>query len=140
MSDTPSTTLTWTDWRGRKQVRPISHTVTDIRKFEGTAVYPYLFMAANPNLSYSDMVYWLKIVGCERSQNWLFRRRWMLGPDFAPKSGTKVNADGQDERAIQIMHNPDNARISAARLVRVLGEHGIRRSRSWVWQNRCRES
>lgn len=132
---------TWTDRRGKKQARVINTTV-DIRKYEGTAMYPLLFMAANNHLSYPDMLRWLQMKGngAERPLSWLRRRRWMLGTEghgTALSPGAKANADGQDARAVILMRaNPTQ---SAAKLVKLLGEHGIKRGREWVRENRCRD-
>lgn len=132
----PTGTLDWTDWRGREQSRPINF-VSDVRDFEGTAGQAHLIIAANRHLSISELRDLLDTFGIERPKSWIQRRRWMYqDPETENPSGGRANVDGKDDRAIAIMR--DNARMSARQLVRLLAEHGISRSRDWVWRNRCK--
>ena len=124
--------MAWTDWHGREVSREIRLTL-DIRNFEGMAGYALLFMAANPHLSYDEMLRFLASKGVGRTLSWLRRRRWMFQQ---PDSGAKPDVDGNGTRATQIMRA--NPTMSVAKLSRLLAGHGIKRSREWVRRNRCR--
>jgi hypothetical protein len=56
----PKTTLSWANWRGKKETRAINH-VIDIRDFRGTPGYSMLVIAANTNLSAFDIEMFLRI-------------------------------------------------------------------------------
>jgi hypothetical protein len=132
----PTGELTWTDYREREQSRPINF-VSDFRDFDGTAGQAHLIIAANRHLSVSDLLRLLDVFGIERSRSWIQRRRWMYqDPETENPTGGRANADGKDERAIEIMR--DNSTLSARDLVRLLADNNIRRSRNWVWRNRCK--
>jgi len=130
----PTGALNFVDGRGREQCRSIRY-VVDVRDFEDTPGQAHLVIAANRHLSVGDLVRLLRTFGIERSRSWVQRRRWMYqDPDTVNRSGGKPNADGKDERAIEIML--DNPRLSARQLVRLLAENGIKRGKDWVWLNR----
>jgi hypothetical protein len=129
----PTGVLSWTDWRRREHNRPIRFTL-DIRDFEGTASFVLLAAAANRHLGTSDLVRLLESFGVERSRSYVQRRRWMVDPK-KNDPGVKPGADGKDERAREIIRA--NPRASARHLVRLLAECGIRRGKTWVWENRC---
>jgi hypothetical protein len=126
--------LTWTDWRGRECVRQ-TNDVIEIKKFKGTAGEALLWMAANTHLSVSDLWRLLECAGIERGEMWIRRRRWLFQPEGTVNSNSNGNADGKDERALDIMreHPTDSLRF----VVRVLKEAGIRRSKDWVRRHRC---
>ena len=130
---------TWTltlepDRYGREQVRTISLTIDDISVFKDRAVFPWLLMAANPNLSQRDTQAVLSAVGeqHDRPVGWISRRRWMI--HGKGKSGARRNVDGLDEKARTIME--ENPRLSNRQMVHLLRENGVPRSREWVRRNR----
>jgi len=125
--------LTWDDATNRHHTRPINYTL-DIRDFQGRAAFALLAIAANHHLGTSDLERLLNALGVERSRSYIQRRRWMVDPT-ADNPGAKPDVDGQDERAQQIIR--EHPRKSARALVRLLAEHGIKRGKTWVWQNRC---
>ena len=133
-------TMSWTDWGGKKLSRVVNQTL-DIRDFVGRPGYVWVFLAANCHLSYSDMLLWLNSLEWKngvRSQSWLQRRRWLFeDPDKVQSRGTKPNADGMDEEAIEFLK--EHTATSARKLSRMLlKECGIRRGKDWVLKNRCR--
>lgn len=134
----PTSTLTWTDWRGKEQVRTVNH-VLDIRDFRGTAIYPWLLIAANTHLSVGNLWEFLCLVAeefprVERSRSWIHRKRWMAQPPDAVNPINRPNSDGKDARALKIMAG--NPNLSLRGVVRLLSEHGIRRGKDWVCKNR----
>jgi hypothetical protein len=133
---------TWTltlepDRYGREHVRTVNLTI-DIRDFKGTAIFPWLLIAANPHLSVRDTQTVLLNVGEQnaRSAGWISRRRWMCFG--VGKTGSKRNADGLDDKARKIMAK--NPHVSNRQLVYLLKQRGIRRSREWVRQNRVSDN
>jgi hypothetical protein len=135
MADAETWTLTLDepDRYGREQVRTVNLTI-DIRDFKDKAGFAWLVLAANPHLSVRDIQEVLINVGeqHERPLGWISRRRWLFHGSGTP--GGKRNADGQDERAREIM--AEHPRLSCRKLVYVLREHSIFRSSEWVRQNR----
>jgi hypothetical protein len=129
----PTGKLTWEDFKGRQCMRPINFTL-DIRDFEGRAAFALVAIAANHHLGTSDLVRLLDSFGVERSWSYVRRRLWMVDP-VKHLSGVKPGADGQDDLAREIIRQ--YPRKSARWLVRFLAEHGIKRGKTWVWQNRC---
>jgi len=125
-------TLTWKNWRGKEQCRPINFTV-DIREFKGMAAFVLLVVAANKHLGTSDLIRLLESFDVERSRSYVQRRLWMVDPTKHPP-GVKPDADGKDARALDILDA--NPRASARYLVRLLAQNGIRRGKTWVWANR----
>ena len=129
--------MTYTDGHNKEVFREVNETI-DIRQFEGTPGYALLVIAANTHLSRADIWRWLRFIkGVERGDAWIRRRRWLFqqpGESSAP--GTKPNADGKDKRALTIMR--DTPRMSVRALARLLAQHGIKRGREFVRQNRCR--
>jgi hypothetical protein len=121
------------DRYGRKQIRTVNLTL-DIRDFKDHAGFAYLLMAANPDLSVRDIQEVLSNVGKqhERPAGWISRRRWLF--HGTGTSGRKPNADGQDERARQIM--AENPRLSSRQTVYLLRKYRIRRDKNWVIKNR----
>lgn len=127
--------ISWTDWRGREQRRPINPTL-NVDEFRGAPGHALLLIAANRHLSVSDLRRLLDVEGIERSRSWIQRRRWLFSdPDAVNAPGAKPNRDGRDERAIAIMR--DNPNLSARQLSYLLKQHGIRRGKDWVLKNRC---
>ena len=133
MPDTWILTLGEPDRYGREQTRIVNLTI-DIRDFKDKAGYPWLLMAANPQLSVRDTQEVLAAVGeqHERPVGWISRRRWLF--HGKGKTGAKQNADGLDEKAFKIM--AENPRASNRQMVYILRKHRIRRSREWVRRNR----
>lgn len=121
------------DRYGRKRVRTVNRMI-DIADFRDRAGFAYLLMAANPHLSVRDTQAVLANIGeqHERPVGWISRRRWLF--HGTGSAGTKPNADGQDEKAREIM--AENPRLSNRQMVYLLRENGINRSREWVRQNR----
>lgn len=134
MSDT-STMVYW-DGRDREVAREVRHTL-DARDFLGTAVYPWLVIAANQHLSAPELELFLTrqshaTPGTARSLSWIKRRRWMAQP---PGTSNVGNRDWNHARALQIM--AENPKLSVRGLVLVLKDRGITRSREWVRRHRC---
>jgi len=115
--------------------------VVDARDLVGLAGFPWIVMAANPQLSNDKLSWFLATCGIEdveRSEGWIQRRRWM----FRRKSqhphntgGRPRDGDRNEARILQIMR--DNPNLSARQLSRLLKERGCDRSREWVRQHRC---
>ncbi len=130
-------TISWTDGHGTKVSREVNMTL-DIRDFEGLAGYPWLLLAANPQLSIPDIMRFLELKGNEgleaaqRSASWFQRRRWMFSRTAVP--GTRPNADGKDAQAFAIMR--EHPKLPARRLSKLLKERGIQRGKDWVIKNR----
>jgi hypothetical protein len=77
-----------------KRRKPVTLTVNrvfDIGPFAGTPVFPYLLMAANPQMSRRDIHAVLARLGGPnvRSLGWIQRRVWMLTGDTHENDGTK---------------------------------------------------
>lgn len=129
-------TFTYANWNGKEQLRQVN-TMIDVGHYKGTPGHALLIIAANTHLAVSDIRRLLEAEGIERSRSWIQRRRWLFSnPDAVNAPGTKPNADGLDNRAVQIMR--DNRTLSIRQLSRLLKEHGIGRGRDWVMLNRCR--
>lgn len=126
--------LTWTDWRGRECERHVND-VIEVEKFKGTVGYALLLMAANTHLSVADLYRLLDANEIERGEMWIRRRRWLFQPEGTVNRNTTANQDGKDERAYAIMrdHPTDSLRF----VVRILKQHGIKRSKDWVRKHRC---
>jgi hypothetical protein len=127
-------TVPWTDGHGNKTPLEVNM-VADARDVVGLAGYPWLIIAANPQLS--NFTIWLYLANCgidgvERPLGWIQRKRWMFrqSSDIAPK-GAKSNRDGNYARAVRIMREHPN--VSSRRFK----ERGIKRSREWVRKHRC---
>jgi hypothetical protein len=127
-------TMFWKDWRGNKITRNVNQ-VLDVRDFAGTPGYALLLIAANTNLSVSDIDRFLTTEGVERSRNWIQRRRWLFQQPGTANPTSPANADGKEERAAKIMRL--NPRLSIRDLVKLLKENGVVRSREWVRMHRC---
>jgi len=130
----PTSRMTWTDWRGKEQVRTIKHLV-DIRDFQDTAVYPWLLMAANPHLSTTDIHRFLSVVAddfpaVERPRSWIQKRRWMTQSPDAVSQFSRPDSDGKDDQARRVI--ADNSSLSLRSLVALLKQHGISRGKDWV--------
>lgn len=118
---------------GRTHKKPVCLHV-DIRDFTDCAVFPFLLMAANPDLSARDLHDVL--AGLDdyqwRSETWLETRRWMcVDAGVLPPS-----EDGLDGRAREIMRN--QPRISSRRMMKLLRSNGIIRPLDWVYRSRNR--
>jgi hypothetical protein len=113
--------------------------VADARDVVGLAGFPWIVIAANPQLS-NDKISWFLstcgIDGVERSSGWIQRHRGMFRRvRQQPAGGCKEDADGNYARAVRIMREYPTE--SARHLVYILKEHQIKRSREWVRQHRC---
>jgi hypothetical protein len=105
--------------------------------FKGRAGMPWLIMAANLHLSINELLEVMEAYGYGRTRSWVSRRRWLFfDADYVRNAGGVRNADGQEERAYQIMDK--HTRVSARELTRVLQKSGIKRSKDWVLKNRVR--
>jgi hypothetical protein len=116
--------------------RSVTKTVNlhiDISAFTDCAVFPFLVMTANPHLSARDIQDVLQSFDWQwRSETWIKTRRWMCKP--VDRTALQPSADGLDERARCIMR--DNPRLSARKLVKLLGSEGIVRPIEWVYRSR----
>src|ERR1700754_4285860 len=101
---TDKDTISWTDWNGNEVKVKL---VADARNVAGLAGYPWIIMAANPQLSNMAIQRYLAdcgIDGAERTLSWLQRRRWMfrtVKPGNA--KGPTPDLDRNQARAIKIM-------------------------------------
>lgn len=126
----------WTDYNTGKTVN--INTVADARDIEGLAGYPWIIMAANPQLSNAVIDRYLSncgIDGAERTQSWLQRKRWMFRRvQPGNHAGGTPDRNGNQARALRIMR--ENPRLSIRQLVHVLADNGITRAREWVRKHR----
>ena len=127
--------IDWVDYNG-KTVK--INTVADARDFEGMAGYPWIIVAANPQLSNAVLDRYLGdcgIDGAERTPSWIQRKRWMFRR-VSPGNhvGGTPDRNGNQARALRIMQ--DNPRLSLRQLVYALKESGIKRGREWVRKHR----
>jgi hypothetical protein len=139
LSDKSTETLSWTDWRGNLISREVN-LIADARNFERSAGYPWVIMAANPNLSCAEVERFLsakKAEGVERSLSWIKRRKRMfrLNGDNRANRGRVADYDGNQARAVAIMKA--NPTLSARQMVYELKRHGIIRGRQWILDHRC---
>jgi hypothetical protein len=106
--------------------------------FKGRAGMPWLIMAANVNLSINELLEVMEAYGYFRPRSWVSRRRWIFfDANYVRNAGGRIgNADGQDERAYQIMD--EHPHVSARELARILRNKGIRRGKDWVLRHRVR--
>jgi hypothetical protein len=137
MSDRkPTGTFQFQGLGGKLESRPINF-VIDIRDYKGRDGYPWLVIAANPHLSV--YVLWLLLFfeggKNERGESWIKRRRWLFRDPEEVRVGRQANADGKDDRAVNIMR--ENPTMSARGLVRLLKQHGIHRGKDWVLKHKC---
>lgn len=121
---------------GKPVIREVNP-LLDIRAFEGTAIYPWLFMAAAKHLSVRDVVECLYVTGggAGRTRSWIQRHRWMLRRPDEQAGYPRLGDDGRGAQALRIIRA--NPRLSAAKLARLLKEHGIKRNREFVRRHRC---
>jgi hypothetical protein len=128
-------TMSWVDGRGHEVTRAVNQ-VINVRDFVGTPGYALLLVAANTNLSGSEIDRYLKrIAGIGRSRNWIQKRRWLFQPPGTSNPTSPVDVDGKDARAREIMRMfPE---LSVRDLAAVLKENGVVRSREWVRIHRC---
>lgn len=137
-SENTKVTIQWTDYRDVKHTREINQ-VIDVRDFLGTPGYSLLLVAANTDLSISDIELFLRFRAHEypsvkRSPSWIQRRRWLFRQ---PGQTTQLSdRDGNQARAFKIMSEHPN--LSIRDLQELLKENGIKRSREWVRINRCK--
>jgi hypothetical protein len=126
------------DLRGNKITVEVN-LIADARGVVGLAGYPWIIMAANPQLSNVLIERYLGncgIDGAERSLSWIQRRRWMFRTvEPGNTNGPKSDTDGNQARAVRIMR--ENTNLSARQLSRLLRENRIIRSREWVRKHRC---
>lgn len=128
------TCMSFTDGHGREVVREV-HLVVNVEDLRGTAMYPWLVVAANPRMSAGDIERFLDLQSIDtpavfRSLSWIKRRQWMA----RPPGSYRRNRDGRDEIATRIM--AENPCVSIRTLVLKLKERGIKRGREWVRQHR----
>ena len=139
MSETiPNVTMEWKDYRGKPQTREVKQHI-DIRDLEGTPVYPWLVMAANPHLSAPDLREFLEMQSGEhpavyRPLHWIQRRRWMCLPAGTAPAANYRDRDGKQAGAAAIM--AAHPGLSLRDLTELLRDHGIHRSREWVRRQR----
>ena len=129
--------MTWTDGNNRKVSRDVNE-VINVQDFVGEPGYAWLVMAANPHLSAPDIERVIMLAdapACERSANWIRRRRWLFHPSTTDQPGKRPDADGEGGRATLLMLN--NPKMSLRNLVVLLKERGISRGREWVRRHRC---
>lgn len=138
----PVSTLSWRDHLGREQRRTIKHTL-DVRDYLGTPGYSLLVVAANRDLSVSNIGMFLDYVARDdgfpyvvRPSTWIWKRRRLFQAADTDNVRRGISdPDGQTHRALQIMI--DNPKLSLRELTALLMEHGIKRGREWVRQYRC---
>ncbi len=121
-----------TDTRGRLVRFPVRMDI-NAADFAGTAIYPWLVMAANPQLSANAISTFLFDSGppaAYRPGHWLARRRKMFFPPGTKRPTARVGPD--HDAALRIMR--DNTGLSLRDLVRLLKENGVTRGREWVRQ------
>jgi hypothetical protein len=128
-------TMSWVDGRGHEVTRAVNQ-VINVRDFVGTPGYALLLVAANTNLSGSEIDRYLRdIAGIGRSRNWIQKRRWLFQPPGTSNPTSPVDVDGKDARAREIMRMfPE---LSVRDLAAVLKENRVVRSREWVRIHRC---
>ena len=126
----------WLEIDGPRMGKKIRYRVDiDAREFRGRAGMPWLIMAANVNLSITELLDVMAAYGYERTRSWVSRRRWIFfAADYVRYAGRSRNADGQEDRARRIMDQ--HPRVSARELARMLAELGIKRGKDWVLKNR----
>jgi hypothetical protein len=128
-------TMLWDDWRGEKIERDVNQ-VIDVRDFIGTPGCALLLIAANTNLTVSELDRYLNhIMRVERSRNWIQKRRWVFQQPGTANATSPADVDGKGERARDVMRA--NSRLSLRDLVLLLKENGVIRSREWVRTHRC---
>lgn len=138
-NDKTTSTISWTNCRGKEEVRTINH-VIDIRDFRGTPGYSMLVVAANTNLSISDIKKFLHVEArdlplVERSWGWIQRRRWLFQPPGTDNyKNPPSDPDGRHAEACAIM--AANPTLSTRDLSLLLKERGIKRSREWCRKHR----
>jgi hypothetical protein len=134
----PNTATLWWMERGERVTVDVN-LIADAQSFEGMAGYPWIIMAANPQLSNELIRRYLRASGfrgAERTASWIQRNRWMFrNVQPGNPKGAKANQDGNYARALRVMGEYPTA--SARQLVHRLIEHGIKRSRQWVLEHRC---
>jgi len=128
-------TFTFTDGLDRSAERQVNLTLNAL-DFKGRPGFALLILAANPHLSVRVLQMVLEHWGCERGRAWISKRRWLFqDADSVRSPGVKADADGKDAQALMIMRK--HSTLSLSRVVRLLRESGIRRSREWVRRHRC---
>jgi hypothetical protein len=128
--------MRWRDWRGYERSAEIK-LVVDARDVEGLAGYPWIIIAANPQLSNATIQRFLSECGIdsvERPLSWIQRKRFMFRQKKDNLRGPPSNLDGNYVRAIRIMRAHPS--LSARQMVYKLKEHRIERSRTWILQHR----
>jgi hypothetical protein len=132
--------MQYTDGWGKRVERSVYQTI-DARDFLGTPGYPWIVIAANPQLSAAELETWLNIEardtpGVGRSLSWIKRRRWMFQhPGNRSAVGPKPDRDGNMARAIKIMAR--HPTVSLRSLAILLRESGVKRSKEWIRKHRC---
>jgi hypothetical protein len=132
--------MSWIDGHGNEVTQEVNQ-VIDVRDFLGTPGYLLLVVAANTNLSISDIERFLhlqgrEVDGVERSPSWIQRRRWLFQKPGADNTkGPRPNGDRNEARALKIIR--ERPTVSLRSLAVLLRERGIARSREWVRKHRC---
>jgi hypothetical protein len=130
----PTGSITWEDWRGREQRRPINY-IADWRECRHPAGKALMIVGANTHLSLTDIERLLSAEGIERSRSWVNRRRWLFRAAEKVGVSSPANRDGQDARAIAIMAR--HRTFSVRKLAFVLrDDYRIRRGVDWVRKHR----
>lgn len=104
----------------------------------GLAGFPWVILAANPQLS-NEKIWWFLatcgIDGVMRSDGWIQRHRFLFRRASQHPHNTAGRPRDRDHvRAVGIMKA--NPTISARQMVHALAEHGIKKSKDWVLRNR----
>ncbi len=134
-----TTKLRYTRWDDREVCKEVRHEL-NVEDFKGMPGYALLIMAANPHLYATELQMFLNVAAtdtnqCERSLNWIRRRRWLFKLANMEHLASRRNCDGKDEAAVAIMR--ENPSLSARDLAELLTSRGIRRSREWCRRHRC---
>lgn len=121
--------------RGGRTIKKTVRCTLDIRDFEHLAGFSWLLIAANPQMSLSEIRAALQHVGEQhnRSKTWIARRRWMF-TDTHQTVGAPKNRDGHDDQVLAFM--AEHPRMSSRQIAGFLRTKGISRSATWVREHR----
>jgi hypothetical protein len=104
-------TMTWKDGRGKEQVREVNQ-IIDVRDFVGTPGYALLLVAANTDLSVSDVLRFFDIDCVGRSRSWIQRRPWLFQQPGAVNAIAKPDRDGNEPGRLHHGSKPDSIRAT----------------------------
>ena len=129
MARRPVWTLTTAKYGKTARVK-VNRCIPDIAVFKDKPGFPYLLMAANPEMALSDVEDVLRHFGNgqERSRTWLRRRSWL----FRDRGRTVLSALLQQARPLMERHPNASAVELAWRLRKV----GIAVTAAWVKRHR----